>query len=74
VAVGGAQRFVARHLVMTHRVDALVSAFLASLARHATLAIVGIAVQKAWLTITLPASPVASVKSAAAVWRTSASR
>lgn len=41
---GAAQRFVTRLLVMTHRVDPLVSAFLASLARYATLAVVGIAV------------------------------
>lgn len=41
---GMAQRSVARVLMVTHRVDPLVTAFLASLARYATLAIVGITV------------------------------
>lgn len=41
---GAAQRFVAGALTVTHHVDALVTAFIASLARYATLAIVGIAV------------------------------
>jgi small conductance mechanosensitive channel len=41
---GLAQRLTARVLAVTHRVDPLVTAFLASLARYATLAIVGIAV------------------------------
>jgi small conductance mechanosensitive channel len=40
---GVAQRFVVRILTVTHRVDPLVTAFLASLAGYATLAIVGIA-------------------------------
>jgi len=38
-----AQRFTFRLLTVTHHVDALVTAFLASLARYATLAVVGIA-------------------------------
>jgi len=41
---GVAQRSVSRLLAVTHRVDPLVTAFLASLARYATLALVGIAV------------------------------
>jgi small conductance mechanosensitive channel len=41
---GVAYRSVCRLLTLTHRVDALVTAFLASLARYATLVIVGIAV------------------------------
>jgi len=41
---GAAQRSVSRLLTVAHRVDALVTAFLASLARYATLALVGIAV------------------------------
>lgn len=41
---GAAQRFVHRVLTVTHQVDALVTAFLASLARYGTLAIIGIAV------------------------------
>jgi len=39
-----AQRFVCRVLTVTHRADALVTAFLASPARYAILAVVGIAV------------------------------
>ncbi|GIQ75149.1 mechanosensitive ion channel family protein [Bradyrhizobium sp. RD5-C2] len=39
-----AQRFVLRVLTATHRVDALVTVFLSSLARYAVLAVVGIAV------------------------------
>ena len=41
---GADQRSVSRLLTVAHRVDALVTAFLASLARYATLALVGIAV------------------------------
>jgi small conductance mechanosensitive channel len=41
---GMAQRFVYRTLTVTHRVDPLVTAFLASLAGYATLAVVVIAV------------------------------
>ena len=41
---GAGQRFVARVLTVTHRVDALVTVFLASLVRYAILVIVGIAV------------------------------
>ncbi len=40
---GMTRRFVARVLMVTHRVDPLATAFLASLARYATLAIVDIA-------------------------------
>jgi small conductance mechanosensitive channel len=40
---GMAQRFVARVLTVTPRIDPLVTAFLASLTRYATLTIVGIA-------------------------------
>ncbi|WP_338026592.1 mechanosensitive ion channel family protein [Bradyrhizobium acaciae] len=43
-ASGIAQRFVSRVLAATHRVDALVTVFLSSLARYAVLAVVGIAV------------------------------
>jgi len=43
-ASGIAQRFVSRVLTATHRVDALVTVFLSSLARYAVLAVVGIAV------------------------------
>ncbi|WP_420965893.1 mechanosensitive ion channel family protein [Bradyrhizobium sp. B120] len=43
-ASGIAQRFVLRVLAATHRVDALVTVFLSSLARYAVLAVVGIAV------------------------------
>jgi small conductance mechanosensitive channel len=39
-----AQRFVFRLLTVTHQVDALVTAFVASLARYAILAVIGIAV------------------------------
>jgi small conductance mechanosensitive channel len=41
---GAAQRFVAGALTVTHKVDPLVTAFLASLARYALLAVVGISV------------------------------
>jgi small conductance mechanosensitive channel len=41
---GAAQRFVFRLLTVTHQVDELVTAFVASLARYAILAVVGIAV------------------------------
>jgi small conductance mechanosensitive channel len=41
---GAAQRFVFRVLTVTHHIDALVTVFVASLARYATLAVVGIAV------------------------------
>ncbi len=43
-ASGFAQGFVSRVLTATHRVDALVTVFLSSLARYAVLAVVGIAV------------------------------
>ncbi|MGY4480013.1 mechanosensitive ion channel family protein [Bradyrhizobium sp. USDA 3364] len=43
-ASGIAQRFVSRVLTAMHRVDALVTVFLSSLARYAVLAVVGIAV------------------------------
>jgi small conductance mechanosensitive channel len=41
---GAAQRVISRVLTVTHRVDPLVTAFLASLARYGVLAVVGIAV------------------------------
>jgi small conductance mechanosensitive channel len=41
---GAAQRVISRVLTVTHRVDPLVTVFLASLARYGVLAVVGIAV------------------------------
>jgi hypothetical protein len=41
---GLAQGFVSRAMTITHQIDALVTAFVASLARTAVLAVVGIAV------------------------------